>query len=77
MPLAREVTTGNWAKEVKIDNATPMNVDEWDVEPGRVGKAARSTFPPPSIMHCEYAGVSAKAMRREDDRGGKQSGGSR
>jgi len=51
MPLAREVTTRNWAKQVEKDNAMPMNIDESDVEPGQLGKAPRLTSPPPSLMH--------------------------
>jgi len=33
-PLARDVTTRNWAKQVEKDNATPMNIDESDAELG-------------------------------------------
>ena len=33
-PLAREVTTRNWAKQVERDNATPMIIDESNAEPG-------------------------------------------
>jgi len=68
-PLAREVTTRNWAKQVEKDNATPMNIDESDAESGRPGKAPRLTSPPPTLMHSRYAGASVTAKRREDDRG--------
>jgi len=67
-PLAREILTRNWEKQVEKDNATPMNIDESDVEPGRPGKALRLTSPPPTLMHARYAGASATVKRREDDR---------
>jgi hypothetical protein len=76
-PLAREVLTRNWARQVAKDNATPMIIDESDAEPGRPGKALRLTSPPPSLMHSRYAGASAMAKRREDDRGENDQGGSR
>jgi len=76
-PLAREVTTRNWAKQVESDNATPMNIDESDAEPGRPGKAPRLTSPPPSFMHSRHAGASATVIGREDDRGENEKGGSR
>ena len=74
-PLAREVTTRNWVKQVEKDNVTPMNIDESDVERGRLGKAPRLTSPPPTLMHSLYAGASVTAKRREDDRGGNDKGG--
>ena len=74
-PFTREVTTRNWAKQVEKDNATPMNIDELDAEPERPGKALRLTSPPPTLMHSQYAGASAMAKRREDDRGEKDKGG--
>jgi len=70
-PLAREVSTQNWAKQVENDNATPMNIDELDAEPGRPGKALRLTSPPPSLMHSRHAGASATVVRRVDGRGEK------
>ena len=76
-PLAREVTTRNWAKQVEMDNAMPMNIDESDAEPGRPGKTPRLTSPPPSLMHSRHAGASATVIGREDDRGEKDKGGSR
>jgi len=76
-PLAREVTTRNWAKQVEKDNATPMNIDESDAEPGRPGKVPRLTSPPPSLMHSRHAGASATVIGREDDRGENDKGGSR
>jgi len=51
MPLAREVTTRNWAKQVEEDNATLMVINESEAEPGRPGKAPRLTSPPPSLLH--------------------------
>jgi len=74
-PLAREIITRNWGKQVEKDNATPMNIDESDVEPGRPGKAPRLTSPPPTLMHSRYAGASATVKRREDDRGENDKGG--
>jgi hypothetical protein len=68
-PLAREILTPNWEKQVEMDNATPMNIDESDAEPGRPGKAPTLTSPPPTLMHSRYAGALAMAERREDDRG--------
>jgi hypothetical protein len=68
-PLAREVLARNWEKQVDRDNATSMNIDESDPEPGRLGKSPRSTSPPPMLMHSRYGGASATAKRREDDRG--------
>jgi len=68
-PLAREILTRNWEKQVEKDNATPMNIDESDAEPGRPGKVPRLTSPPPTLIHSRYAGASATAKRREDDRG--------
>ena len=50
-PLAREVTTRNWAEQVKKDNTTPLNIRESDAEPGRPGKAPRLISPPPSLMN--------------------------
>jgi len=76
-PLAREIMTQNWAKQVE-DNATPMNIDELDAEPGRPGKAPRLISPaPPSLMHSRHAGASATVIGREDDRGENDKGGSR
>jgi len=74
-PLAREVLTRNWEKQVEKDNATPMNIDESDAEPGRPGKAPRLTSPPPTLMHSRQAGASAMAKRREDDGGENDKGG--
>jgi hypothetical protein len=74
-PLAREVLTRNWENQVEKDNATPMNIDESDAKPGRPGKAPRLTAPPPTLMHSRYAGASAMAKRREDDRGENDKGG--
>jgi hypothetical protein len=74
-PLAREILTRNWAKQVEKDNATPMNIDESDAEPERPGKAPRLTSTPPTLMHSRYAGASAMAKRREDDRGENEKGG--
>jgi hypothetical protein len=74
-PLAREVLTRIWEKQVEKDNATPMNIDESDAEPGRLGKAPRLTSPPPTLMHSSYAGASATVKRREDDRGENDKGG--
>jgi len=68
-PLAREILTRNWEKQVKKDSATPMNIDESDAEPGRPGKAPRLTSPPPTLMHSQYAGASATVKRREANRG--------
>jgi len=76
-PLAREVTTQNWAKQVEKNNATLMNIDESDAESGRPGKAPRLTSPPPSLMHSQHAGASATVIGREDDRGENEKGGSR
>jgi len=76
-PLAQEVITRNWAKQVGKDNAMPMNVDESDAEPGRPGKAPRLTSPPPCLMHFRHAGASATVIGREDDRGENDKGGSR
>jgi len=76
-PLAQEVTKRNLVKQVEKDNATPMNIDESDAEPGRPGKAPRLTSPPPSLMHCGHSGASAMVIGREDDRGEKEKGGSR
>jgi len=75
-PLAREITTRNWAKQVEKDNATLMNIDESDAEPGRPGKAPRLTSPPPRLMHSQHAGASAMVIGREDDRGENNKGGS-
>jgi len=33
-PLAREITTRNWVKQVEKNNAMPMNIHEYDAEPG-------------------------------------------
>jgi hypothetical protein len=74
-PLAREILTRNWEKQVEKDNATPMNIDESDAEPGRPGKSPRLTSPPPTLMHSRYAGASATVQRREDDRGENEKGG--
>jgi hypothetical protein len=74
-PLAREILTRNWEKQVEKDNATPMNIDESEMEPGRPGKAPRLTSPPPTLMHSRYAGASAMVKRREDDRGDNDKGG--
>jgi len=74
-PLAREILTRNWEKQVEKDNATPMNIDESDAEPGRPGKAPRLTSPPPTLMHSRYAGAHATAKRREDNRGENEKGG--
>jgi hypothetical protein len=68
-PLAREILTRNWEKQVENDNATAMNINESDAESGRPGKAPRLTSPPPTLMHSWYAGALATAERREDDRG--------
>jgi hypothetical protein len=68
-PLAREILTRNWEKQVEKDNTTPMIIDKSDAELGRPGKAPRLTSPPPTLMHSRYAGASATAKRREDDRG--------
>jgi len=76
-PLAREVTTRNWAKQVEQVITTPMNIDESDAEPGQPGKASTLTSPPPSLMHSQHAGASATVIRREDDRGENEKGGSR
>jgi hypothetical protein len=46
-----------------------MNIDESDEEPGQLGKAQRLTSLPPTLMHSRYAGASAPAKGREDDRG--------
>jgi len=73
-PSAREIVTRNWENQVKNDNATPMNIDKSDVEPGRPGKAPRLTSPPPTFMHCRYAGASATVRRREDDSGENDKG---
>jgi hypothetical protein len=73
-PWAREVLTQNWAKQVEKDNATPMNIDESDAEPGRQGKAPRLASPPPTLMHSQYTGASTTAMRREDNRGENNTG---
>jgi hypothetical protein len=77
MPLAREIFERNLAKQVKEDNVTPMNIDVSDAEPGRPDKAPRLTSPPPSRMHSQYAGVTTKATKREENReendvGGRQ-----
>jgi len=68
-PLAREILTRNCEKQVGKDNATAMIIDELDAKPGRPGKAPRLTSPPPTLMHSRYAGASATAKRRENDRG--------
>jgi len=68
-PLAREVLKRNLAKQVEKDNATPMIIDESDVEPGRSGKAPRLISPPPSLMHSQYAGDLATTTRGEDNGG--------
>jgi len=60
-PLAREILERNWAKQVEKDNATPMNINESDAEPGRPGKTPRLTSPPPSLIHSQYA-ASAKVQ---------------
>jgi len=74
-PLAKEILTQNWEKQVEKDDATLMHIDESDAEPGRPGKARRLTSPPPTLMHSRYAGASATVKRREDDRGENDRGG--
>jgi hypothetical protein len=74
-PLAREILNRNWEKQVEKNNGAPMNIDESDAERGRPGKAPRLTSPPPTLMHSRYAGASAMAKRREDDRGENEKGG--
>jgi hypothetical protein len=74
-PLAGEILTRNWAKQVEKDNVTPMNIEQSDAESGRPGTAPRSISTPPRLMHSRYAGASAMARRREDDRGANDKGG--
>jgi len=74
-PLAREILTRNWEKQVEKDNATPMNIDESDANQGRLCKAPRLTSPPPTLMHSRYAGALATVKRREDDSGENDKGG--
>jgi hypothetical protein len=73
--LSSEILTQNWEKQVEKDNATPMNIDESDAEPGRPGKAPRLIFPPPTLMHSRYAEASSTAKSREDDREENHMGG--
>jgi len=68
--LAREILTRNWENQVKKDNPTLMNIDELDVEPGRLGKAPRFTSPPPTLMHSQYTAASA-TVKSSEDHGGK------
>jgi len=75
-PLAREILTRNWKKQVEKDSTTPLNIDESDAEPGRPGKAPRLTSPPPTLIHSRYAGTSATA-REGRMIGEKKKGGSR
>jgi len=44
-PLAGEVTTRNWAKQVQNHIAMFMNISELDAETGLPGKPSRFTFP--------------------------------
>ena len=74
-PLAREILTRNWEKKVEKDNATPMNIDESDAEPGRPGKAPRLISPPATLMYSRYAGASATVKGWENDRGENDMGG--
>jgi len=75
-PLAREVTTRNWAEQVKQDNTTPLNIHESDAEPGRPGKAPRLISQPPSVMNSQHDGALATVIGREDDIGEKDNVGS-
>jgi len=75
-PWAREIFERSLAKQVEKVNATPMNINESDVEPARLGKPPRLTSPSPSLMHSGYDAALAMVKRREDDRGENDTGGS-
>jgi len=67
-PLAKEILTRIWAKQIEEDDSTLMNIDESDAEPGRPPTAPRLTSPPHKLIHSRYAGASVTGKRREDVR---------